>query len=54
MKIAFFAVKHIELGGGIEKYTFELGRRLVQRGHEVTVYSMRHYGASPQVVEGMR
>ena len=54
MKIAFFAVKHVELGGGIEKYTFELGRRLVQRGHEVTVYSMRHYGPLPKEVEGMR
>ena len=54
MRIAFFAVKHIELGGGIEKFTFELGKRLVQRGHDVTVYSMRHYGALPKNVEGMR
>lgn len=54
MRIVFLNVKHIELGGGIEKYTYELGKRLVQRGHDVTVYSMRHYGALPSELEGMR
>jgi glycosyltransferase involved in cell wall biosynthesis len=44
MKIAFAVVKHISRGGGIEKYTEELGTRLVARGHQVRVYSMRHYG----------
>lgn len=41
-------------GGGIEKYTLELGSRLVQRGHEVTVYTMRHYGDVPEHHLGMR
>jgi glycosyltransferase involved in cell wall biosynthesis len=41
-------------GGGIEKYTSELGSRLVQRGHEVTVYTMRHYGDVPERYLGMR
>ncbi len=54
MRIAFLAVKNIIWGGGIEKYTSELGSRLVQRGHEVTVYTMRHYGDVPQRYLGMR
>jgi len=54
MKIAFLAVKNITRGGGIEKYTSELGSRLVQRGHEVTVYTMRHYGDVPERYLGMR
>ena len=54
MKIAFLAVKNILRGGGIEKYTLELGSRLAQRGHEVTVYSMRHYGQVPESHRGMR
>ena len=47
MNIAFLVVKNIARGGGIEKYTLELGSRLVQRGHNVTVYSMKHYGDVP-------
>jgi len=54
LKIAFAVVKNISRGGGIEKYTLELGRRLVSRGHEVTVFSMGHYGNSKAIVEGMR
>jgi len=54
MRIAFLAVKNIMRGGGIEKYTSELGSRLVQRGHEVTVYTMRHYGDVPEHYLGMR
>lgn len=54
MRIAFLAVKNIMRGGGIEKYTSELGSRLVQRGHDVTVYTMRHYGDVPEHYLGMR
>lgn len=54
MRIAFLAVKNIMRGGGIEKYTLELGSRLVQRGHDVTVYTMRHYGDVPERHLGMR
>ncbi len=54
MKIAFSVVKNLLRGGGIEKYTFELGRRLVQRGHDVTVFSMPHYGKVEPWIEGMR
>jgi glycosyltransferase involved in cell wall biosynthesis len=54
MRIAFLAVKNIIGGGGIEKYTSELGSRLVQRGHDVTVYTMRHYGDVPERYLGMR
>jgi len=54
MRIAFLVIKNIMRGGGIEKYTMELGSRLVQRGHEVTVYTMRHYGDVPERHMGMR
>lgn len=54
MRIAFLVVKNIIGGGGIEKYTSQLGSRLVQRGHEVTVYTMRHYGDVPEYYRGMR
>ena len=54
MRIAFLVIKNIMRGGGIEKYTMELGSRLVQRGHEVTVYTMRHYGDVPERYLGMR
>jgi glycosyltransferase involved in cell wall biosynthesis len=54
MRIAFVAVKNIQRGGGIEKYTLELGSRLAARGHDVTVYSMRHYGPVPRTYRGMR
>ncbi|HEY3418251.1 MAG TPA: glycosyltransferase family 4 protein [Armatimonadota bacterium] len=53
MNIAFAVVKHIARGGGIEKYTEELGTRLVERGHQVRVYSMRHYGPVTQEYRGM-
>ncbi len=54
MRIAHLVVKHPLRGGGIEKYTYELGSRLVAKGHEVTVYSMTHYGALDSQINGMR
>lgn len=54
LRIAFLVVKNIARGGGIEKYTLELGSRLVQRGHEVTVFSMGHYGAVTPEFGGMK
>ena len=44
MKIAYLAVKGIPMSGGIEKYTDLLASKLVSQGHEVTVYTSRHYG----------
>lgn len=44
MKIAYIAVKGIPMSGGIEKYTEEMAKKLVERGHEVTVYTTKHYG----------
>ena len=44
MKIAFCVLKNLSFCGGIEQYTYELGTRLVKRGHDVRVYSMTHYG----------
>lgn len=38
MKIAFIAIKGIDRIGGVETYTVELGRRLVDAGHQVVVY----------------
>ena len=42
--------------GGIERHVEELGARLVERGHEVVVYSRPHYTGDPALTEhrGMR
>lgn len=39
LKIAFIAIKGIDRIGGVETYTIELGRRLVDAGHQVIVYT---------------
>jgi glycosyltransferase involved in cell wall biosynthesis len=54
MNIAYSVVKNIRRGGGIEKYTLELGRRMVLHGHRVTVFTMDHHGEVEKEVEGMR
>lgn len=54
MRFDYFVVKNLERGGGIEKYTTEVGGRLVKKGHEVTVYSMSNYGHVPSEHAGMR
>ncbi len=54
MRIAYLVVKNLLRGGGIEKYTRELGKRLAAKGHEISVFSMPHYGQVDPVVEGMR
>lgn len=53
MKIAYLLLKGM-IGGGIEKYTEELGSRLVKRGHEVVVYTTRHYGTRDGIYRGMK
>lgn len=54
MKIAYVALKGMPLGGGIEKYTEEVGSRLAKKGHEIIVYTMSHYGAMDGKYKGMR
>ncbi|MBV8808250.1 MAG: glycosyltransferase family 4 protein [Acidobacteriaceae bacterium] len=54
MNIHFLLTKDFFRGGGIETYSREVGRRLVERGHEVTVYSTRGDDACPNEWEGMR
>jgi glycosyltransferase involved in cell wall biosynthesis len=54
MKIAYIAIKGMPIGGGIEKYTEELGSRLVESGHEVVVYCSRHYGAKDGTYKGIK
>lgn len=53
MRVGFLVVKSLFCGGGIETYTYEVGKRLVARGHDVTVFSMGHYGDVPSMVDGM-
>jgi glycosyltransferase involved in cell wall biosynthesis len=53
VKIAYIVLKGMPLGGGIEKYTEEVGSRLARMGHEVIVYAMRHHGASDGLYRGM-
>jgi len=54
MRIFYSVLKNIARGGGIEKYTLELGSRLAARGHEVIVFSMGHYGEVKTEVAGMK
>lgn len=54
MKIHFLLTKGLLKGGGIETYTRGIGSRLVQRGHDVTVYSTRGDDGTPPVVDGMK
>ena len=53
MKIAYIVLKGMPLGGGIEKYTEEIGFRLAEKGHKITVYTMKHYGAKDGYYKGM-
>lgn len=46
MKIAYIALKGIQVAGGIEKCTEEIGSRLAKNGHEIIVYTTKHYVAS--------
>ena len=54
MKIDFLVVKDLTKGGGIETYTRAVGRRLVERGHDVTVYSTGGASDKPSVLDGMK
>ena len=40
--------------GGIERHVEEIGARLVERGHDVTVYARPHYSKLGGVYRGMR
>lgn len=44
MKIAYIAIKGLPMSGGIEKYTDDIASLLAKRGHEITVYTTKHYG----------
>lgn len=49
MKIAMIGQKAIPaVSGGVERHVEELSRRLVSRGHSVTVYNRRGYAAAGQ------
>lgn len=46
MKIAYIVLKGMQVAGGIEKCTEEIGSRLAKKGHEIIVYTTKHYIAS--------
>lgn len=54
MKISYIVLKGMPLGGGIEKYTEEIGSRLAGKGHEIVVYTMCHYGTEEGIYRGMK
>lgn len=54
MKIAHIVLKGMPGGGGIETLTENLACQLVENGHEVTVYTMRHYGARDGLYRGIK
>lgn len=53
MKIAYIVLKGMPFGGGVEKYTEEVGSRLAAKGHEVIVYVMRAHEAKDRLFKGM-
>lgn len=57
MKIAFIGQKGVlpsARSGGVERRVFEIGKRLVKEGHQVTVYARRRrMPGTPKIVEGM-
>jgi glycosyltransferase involved in cell wall biosynthesis len=54
MKIVFIALKGLPYIGGVEKYTDELGSRLVKKGHEVVIYTMKHNDGKTREYKGMK
>jgi len=54
MKIAYIVLKGMPLGGGIENWTAKIGSILVEKGHEVIVYTMNHYNTKNCVYKGMK
>jgi glycosyltransferase involved in cell wall biosynthesis len=54
MRIAYIAVKGIPIGGGVESVTEQLGSKMVEKGHEVTIYASRDYGTKDCTYKGMR
>jgi glycosyltransferase involved in cell wall biosynthesis len=55
MRIAMVGQKGIPATyGGIERHVEEIGARLAERGHEVTIYSRLHYTKVGGIYRGMR
>lgn len=44
MKIAYVALRGVPLSDGIVEYTDGIARRMVAKGHDVTVYTSKRYG----------
>ena len=55
MKIAMFGIKGVPVPAGAENVAEQIGSRLVERGHQVTLYVRPHYTpASLKEYKGMR
>jgi glycosyltransferase involved in cell wall biosynthesis len=56
MRIAYvYDVIHPYVSGGVQKRIWELSRRLVTRGHEVTLFGMKHWEGEDEIYsEGVR
>jgi len=56
MKILHIDVDDLKspLGGGQSRRTFEINRRLVSWGHEVTVVTARYPGSKDEIIEGVK
>jgi glycosyltransferase involved in cell wall biosynthesis len=56
MKLAFvYDVIHPYVVGGVQKRNWEIGRRLVRKGHEVTIFGMKYWeGDDVMYREGVR
>ena len=52
MKIAYIALRGVPLSDGIVQYTDDIARKMIEKGHEVTVYTSRRYGNKTGVYDG--
>lgn len=54
MKLSYVVLKGMPFEGGIEKFTEEIGSRLVLKGHKIVVYSINHYQNTTCFYKGMK
>lgn len=52
MKIAYVALRGVPLSDGIVEYTDGIARRMVRKGHDVTVYTSKRYGNKNGMYDG--
>ena len=55
-KVAFFSGFYLPFLGGIERYTYNISKKLVERGYEVLIVTSQHEDSLPslEIVDGLK